>query len=54
VADIDPHSTAFAFVTKISEKHKPTLPSVLQVKNRQKTISTEDKIDIISQFEYGK
>jgi hypothetical protein len=24
------------------------------VKNRQKTISTEDKIDIISQFEYGK
>jgi len=38
----------------MSEKRKPTLPSVIQVKSRQKTMNIEDKIDIISQLKKGK
>jgi hypothetical protein len=33
----------------MSEKHKSTSPSAIQAKNRQKTISTEAKSDVISQ-----
>jgi len=47
-------STAFAFVIKMSEKHKSTLPSVIQVKNWWKTIGTEEKLDIINQLEKGE
>lgn len=32
MADVVPHSTALAFVTKWSEKHKYTSPYVIQVK----------------------
>ena len=46
MADIVTPSTAFAFVIEMSEKHKFTSPSVIQVKNRWKTISTEEKLDI--------
>ena len=48
MADVVPPSTAFAVVTKMSEKCKSTSPSTIQVKNRQKTIRTEDKLDTIS------
>jgi len=47
VADVVPPSTALAFVSKRGEKCKSTSPSALQVKNWQKTISTEDKLDWI-------
>ena len=47
-------STVFDFLIKISDKHKPTSPSALQVKNWQKTIGTEQKVDIISQLEKGE
>jgi hypothetical protein len=40
-------STALAFLTDMREKHKSALPSAIQVKNRQKTISTEEKLRII-------
>jgi len=47
VADVVPPTTALAFVTKVSEKHKPTSPSAIQVKNRQKI----EKLDVIRQLE---
>ena len=36
MADVVPHSTALAFVTKMSEKHKSTSPNVIQVENWRK------------------
>ena len=48
---IVPPSTALAFVTKMSEKGKSTSPCTTQVKNRWKTIGTEEKLDIISWLE---
>jgi hypothetical protein len=47
-------STAFAFLTNISEKHKSTWPSAMQVKNRRKTVGTEEKLDVISQLKKGE
>jgi hypothetical protein len=41
-------STAMAFITNKSEKHKPTLPIAIQAKKRQKTFCNEEKSDIIS------
>jgi hypothetical protein len=41
-------STALAFLTNINEKHKSMLPIAIQVKNQRQTISTEEKLDIIS------
>ena len=38
----------------MSEKHKCTSPSAIQVKNQWGAISTEDKINLISQLEKGK
>jgi len=38
-------STAFAFVVKMSEKHRSTSPSAIQVKNWWKTISTDEKLE---------
>jgi len=35
----------------MSEEHKYASPSAVQVKNWQKTISTEEKLDVISQLE---
>jgi hypothetical protein len=46
--------TALAFLTNISEKSKSKSLSTIQVKNQQKTISNEEKLDTISQLEQGK
>jgi hypothetical protein len=35
----------------MGEKRKSATPSAMQVKNRWKTIGTEEKLDIISQLE---
>jgi len=43
-------STAFAFLTNTSEKHTCTLPSAIQLKNQQITISNEEKLDLVSQL----
>jgi hypothetical protein len=47
-------STALAFLTNMSEKHKSTSPSAILVTNRQKTMGTEEKLDILSQPEKGE
>ena len=39
---------------KMNEKHKMTSPSATQVKNRWKTIYTEEKLDVISHHEKGE
>jgi len=46
--------TKLNFVTKMSEKHKSTSPSAIQVKNWWETISTEEKLDVISWLEKGE
>jgi hypothetical protein len=38
----------------MSEKHKSASPSAIQVKNRQQTISIEEKLDVISRPEKGE
>jgi hypothetical protein len=48
MADIISPSVALGFVNKMSEECQSTSPSAIQVKNRQKTVSTEEKLDIIS------
>jgi hypothetical protein len=45
--DVGPPSTALVFVTKISKKCQSTLPSAILVKNRQKTVGNEEKLDVI-------
>jgi hypothetical protein len=47
-------STALTFLTNISKKYKSTSPSAIQVKNGWKTISIEEKLDIISWLEKGE
>ena len=42
--------TALAFLTNVSEKCKSTPPHTIQVKNWQKTTSTEQKVDVIGQL----
>jgi hypothetical protein len=44
-------STALAFLINMTEKHKSASPSAIQVRNRQKTIGTEEKLHVISQLE---
>jgi hypothetical protein len=39
---------------KMSEKRKYVSPSAIHVKKQQKTINTQDKLDIISQHEKGE
>ena len=41
-------STTMAFLTNVCETHKSTSPSAVQVKNRRKPISSEEKLDVIS------
>jgi len=36
MSDMIPPATALAFIIKMSEKHKSTSPSAIQVTNRQK------------------
>jgi len=38
----------------MSEKHKSTSHSASPVKNKQKTIGTEEKLDVICQIEKGE
>jgi len=47
-------SSALVVCTKMDKKCKSTLPSVMQVKNQQKTISTKDKLDITCRIEKGE
>ena len=54
MADVVPHSTALAFVTKLSEKHKSTSPNVIQVKDWWKTIGNDEKLGIRSWIEKGE
>ena len=51
MADLVPFSTALAVHTDMNEKRKSTSPSAIQVKHRRQTISTEEKLDVISQLE---
>jgi biotin synthase-related radical SAM superfamily protein len=48
MAGVVPPSTAMALVANMSEKRKSTPPSAVLVKNQWKTISTEEKLDIIN------
>jgi len=48
MADILSPSVALGFINKMSEECQSTSPSAFQVKNRQKTVSTEEKLDVIS------
>lgn len=50
-ADVVLPSTALAIGSKMSDKH--TSSSTIQVKNLWKTISVEEKLDIINQLEKG-
>jgi len=47
-ADVVPPLTALAFIINMSEKHKCTSPSAIQVKNQWKTIGIEKKLDVVS------
>jgi hypothetical protein len=51
MVDIIPASSMLAFGKKMNEKCTYTSPSVILVKNHWKTISTEEKLDVISQPE---
>ena len=42
--------TTLAFLTKMSEKRKSKLSSAIQLENWRKTISIEEKLDIINGF----
>ena len=54
MSHVVPSSMALASVTKMCEKHKSTSLSAIQVKNRQKTINTEEKLDVISWLQQGE
>ena len=47
-------STALGFLTNMSEEHISTSPSATQVKNWQKTVSTEEKLYVINRLEKGE
>jgi hypothetical protein len=38
----------------MNEKRKSMSPNIIQVKNWQKTITTEEKLDVICQLEKGE
>jgi hypothetical protein len=54
MGNLVPSSAALAFLSNRGEKHKSPSPSAVQVKNWRKTISNEEKLDIISQLEKGE
>jgi hypothetical protein len=54
VAHLVSSSTALAFLTSVSEKHKSASPSTIQVKNLWKTIGIEEKLHVISWLEKGE
>jgi len=41
-------STALAFLTNMGEKHRASSPNAVPVKNWQRTIGIEKKLDVIS------
>jgi hypothetical protein len=47
-------SSTSAFLTNMSDKRKSRSPTIIQVINQQKTISTAEKLDVISKFENGE
>jgi hypothetical protein len=47
-------STALAFLTNISGRHKSASTSAILVKNWRKTIGIEQKLHVISQLEKGE
>ena len=51
MVDVVPPSTTLAFVTKMSEKYESTSSSAIQAKNRQKTIGSEDILDVTGRLE---
>jgi hypothetical protein len=54
VTDVAFPSMALPFVTKMSEKHKSTSPSTIQVKNQWKTKGNDEKLYVISRRERGE
>jgi len=54
VADVFPYLKALAFVPEKSGKCKSSSPSTIPVRNRRKTISTEEKLEVISRLEKGE
>jgi hypothetical protein len=54
VALVVSSSTALTLLTNMNEKHNSTTPSPLQVKNQQKTIGIEEKLDVITQSARGE
>jgi hypothetical protein len=47
-------STELDFLTNMSEKHKSASPSAIQVKNRRKTLGSEEKLRVIMRREKGE
>jgi len=47
-------SRSLVFLDNMTEKHKSTSPSAIQVANLRKIISSEDKLDVISRLERGE
>jgi hypothetical protein len=47
-------STLLAFLSNMNEKRKSASPIAIQVKNRRKTIGTQEKLHTISQREKGE
>jgi len=45
---------ALAFLTNMNEKCKSLSSNAIHVKNQQKTISIEDKLDVMSRLERGE
>jgi hypothetical protein len=45
---------ALVFLTNMNEKCKSLSSNAIQVKNQQKSISVEDKLDVISRLENGE
>lgn len=54
MANLVSSSATLAFLTNMGDKLQSTAPSIIQVKNRQQTVRTEEKLDIIIQLEKGE
>ena len=46
MAHVPSPSTALTFLINMSDKHKSTSPTAIQVKNKRTIISTEEKLDV--------
>jgi len=54
MSGVVPPSTALTFISKMTGKHKSTSLSAFQVKNWCRTISIEEKLDVISRLKRGE